>query len=137
MLQLIFEQKKHRITRRKVLDYPNWLAVLLVFALLPTRGQAQTTNQTANPPSNVPTVSRHPVNEPANPKLPSLFLIGDSTVRNGQGNGADAQWGWGDLLAPYFDTNKINVVNRALGGTSSRTYYRDQWPRVLARLRPG
>jgi lysophospholipase L1-like esterase len=77
------------------------------------------------------------VNEPANPALPSLFLIGDSTVRNGQGNGANAQWGWGDLLAPYFDTNKINVVNRALGGTSSRTFYRDQWPRVLARLKPG
>jgi len=44
--------------------------------------------------------------------------------------------GWGDLLAPYFDTNKINVVNRALGGTSSRTFYRDQWSRVLARLKP-
>jgi len=137
MLQLISEQKMHRIRPGKLLNFPNWLAILLVFALLPTRGHAQNTNQTVNPPSNVPTGSRRPVNEPANPALPSLFLIGDSTVRNGQGNGADAQWGWGDLLAPYFDTSKINVVNRALGGTSSRTFYRDQWARVLARLKPG
>ena len=77
------------------------------------------------------------INMPANPKLPSLFLIGDSTVRNGQGLGDGGQWGWGDFLAPYFDTNQINVVNRALGGTSSRTFYRDQWPAVRALLKPG
>ena len=76
-------------------------------------------------------------NVPANTNLPSLFLIGDSTVRNGSGDGAGGQWGWGDALAPLFDTNRINVVNRALGGTSSRTYYRDQWARVLAMLKPG
>jgi lysophospholipase L1-like esterase len=29
------------------------------------------------------------------------------------------------------------VANRALGGTSSRTYYRDQWPRTLTYLKPG
>ena len=80
---------------------------------------------------------RHSLAEPANPKLPSLFLIGDSTVRNGQGQGGGGQWGWGDCLAPFFDTNKINVVNRALGGTSSRTFYRDRWPAVLAMVRPG
>lgn len=28
-------------------------------------------------------------------------------------------------------------MNRALGGTTSRTYYRDLWPRVLAMLKPG
>ena len=78
-----------------------------------------------------------PENVPAHPELPSLFLIGDSTVRNGQGTGTGGQWGWGDWLAPYFDTNRINVVNRALGGTSSRTFYRDQWPRTLAMIKPG
>ena len=76
-------------------------------------------------------------NFPANSNLPSLFIIGDSTVRNGRGRGDGGQWGWGDWLAPYFDTNRINVVNRALGGTSSRTFYRDQWPHTLALLKPG
>jgi lysophospholipase L1-like esterase len=88
--------------------------------------------------TNEPSARPHRLeNMPANPGLPSLFLIGDSTVRNGQGRGDGGQWGWGDFLAPYFDTNQINVVNRALGGTSSRTYYRDQWPRVAALLKPG
>jgi lysophospholipase L1-like esterase len=77
------------------------------------------------------------VNLPGNPNLPSLYLIGDSTVRNGRGRGDGGQWGWGDLLASYFNTNQINVVNRALGGTSSRTYYRDQWSRVAGMLKPG
>src|SRR5471032_1752275 len=64
--------------------------------------------------------------EPADPKLPSVILIGDSTVRNGsddgQGKGDEGQWGWGNPIAKYFDPAKINVVNRAVGGLSSRTY---------------
>src|SRR5437016_1874356 len=45
-----------------------------------------------------------------NPKLPTLWIIGDSTVRNGRGDGANGQWGWGDQISGYFDTSKINVV---------------------------
>ena len=76
--------------------------------------------------------------EPADPKLPTLFLIGDSTVRNGHGDGANGQWGWGDLIGPYFDSKKINVVNRALGGRSSRTYLTGgYWSTVLALMKPG
>src|ERR1700722_4216651 len=65
---------------------------------------------------------------PANPKLPTLFLVGDSTVRNGHADGAGGQWGWGEPLVDLFDTNKINVDNRAIGGRSSRSYImEDQW----------
>ncbi len=75
---------------------------------------------------------------PANPNLPTLFLIGDSTVRNGRGDGANGQWGWGEPLVDHFDTAKINVVNRAVGGLSSRTYLTGgHWERVLAMLKPG
>jgi lysophospholipase L1-like esterase len=109
------------------------LTIALASVILLTLGVwAQTNITTANPPRHLRVMA-----VPANPKLPSLFLIGDSTVRNGQGTGTGGQWGWGDFLAPYFNTNKINVVNRALGGTSSRTFYRDQWPAVLALLKPG
>jgi lysophospholipase L1-like esterase len=74
----------------------------------------------------------------SNPKLPTLFLIGDSTVKNGRGDGAGGQWGWGDLIAPFFDQSKINVVNSAIGGRSSRTYMTDgHWDQVLGRLKPG
>ena len=76
--------------------------------------------------------------EPANAKLPSLFLIGDSTVRNGRGDGAGGQWGWGDPLGKLFDTDKLNVVNRAVGGLSSRTYFTSRyWETTLALLKPG
>jgi lysophospholipase L1-like esterase len=65
--------------------------------------------------------------EPADPKLPSLFLIGDSTVRNGHGDGANGQWGWGDLIGPYFDPSKMNVVNRAVGGLTIPGSGRSNW----------
>src|SRR4051794_32123369 len=49
---------------------------------------------------------------PSDPKLPSLWLIGDSTVRNGSfGDGTNMnQWGWGAPLVAFFDPKKINVV---------------------------
>ncbi len=75
---------------------------------------------------------------PANPNLPSLILVGDSTVRNGNGDGAHNQMGWGDELAPYFDTSKINIVNRAIGGRSSRTYITEgHWAETLKLIKPG
>jgi lysophospholipase L1-like esterase len=75
---------------------------------------------------------------PENPALPSLFLIGDSTVRNGRGNGANHQWGWGDFIGQYLAPEKINVVNRAVGGTSSRTFLTGgYWERALAMVKPG
>jgi lysophospholipase L1-like esterase len=73
-----------------------------------------------------------------NPTLPTLFLIGDSTVKNGRDTGADGLWGWGNPLVAYFDTSKINVENQALGGTSSRSYLTaGHWARVLALVKPG
>jgi sialate O-acetylesterase len=66
--------------------------------------------------------------------LPTLFLIGDSTVNN-SGFG---QQGWGTPIAGLFDKTKINVVNRARGGRSSRTYYTEGlWSNVVAELKPG
>ncbi len=76
--------------------------------------------------------------EPANPLLPSLVLIGDSTVRNGCGDGAGGQWGWGDALLAHVDTTKLNLVNRAIGGLSSRTFRTaGHWNRALTLLNPG
>jgi len=76
--------------------------------------------------------------ESANPQLPSLFLIGDSTVRNGRGDGSNGEWGWGDALGAHFDSETINIVNRAVGGLSSRTFLtQGHWERVLHLLKPG
>ena len=35
------------------------------------------------------------------PLKPTLYIIGDSTVRNGRGDGRDGLWGWGDYLAGH------------------------------------
>jgi lysophospholipase L1-like esterase len=87
-------------------------------------------------PSAIVTAQHSPV--PANPKLPSLILVGDSTVRNGKGDGAQGQWGWGEPLVSFFDTNKINVVNRAIGGRSSKSYISEgQWDETLKYIKPG
>jgi lysophospholipase L1-like esterase len=75
---------------------------------------------------------------PANPKLPSLILVGDSTVRQGRGDGAEKQWGWGDYLAPYFDRQKVNVVNRAVGGTGVATFIATgYWEAALRFMKSG
>ncbi len=75
---------------------------------------------------------------PANPALPSLFLVGDSTVRNGHGTGSDGLWGWGAPIADLFDPAKINVVNRAIGGLSSHSYISaGHWESTLAMVKPG
>lgn len=71
-------------------------------------------------------------------KKPTLFFVGDSTVKNGKGDGGGNMWGWGDLMAPLFDTTKINVENDALGGTSSRTFLtKGLWDKVLNKIQKG
>ncbi len=75
---------------------------------------------------------------PSSRTLPTLLLVGNSTVRNGRGDGAGGQWGWGDFIAPYIDTTKINVLNRAVGGLSARTFIsQGYWNRVLTLIKPG
>ncbi|RYZ62876.1 MAG: rhamnogalacturonan acetylesterase, partial [Chitinophagaceae bacterium] len=69
---------------------------------------------------------------------PVLYIIGDSTVRNGNGTGQNQQWGWGSFVAPYFDTTKISVENHAIGGRSSRTFITEgRWDKILAKLKSG
>ena len=69
---------------------------------------------------------------------PVLFLVGNSTMRTGtKGNGDNGQWGWGFFAHECFDEGKITVENHALGGTSSRTFYRRLWPDVKKGIRKG
>jgi len=69
---------------------------------------------------------------------PVLFLVGNSTMRNGTlGNGNNGQWGWGYFAHNFFDENKVTVENHALGGTSPRTFYRHLWADVLKGVKSG
>jgi rhamnogalacturonan acetylesterase len=70
----------------------------------------------------------------AHAQRPTLFIIGDSTVKTP----TEGQQGWGDPIAELFDQKKIRVENRARGGRSSRTFQTEGlWDQVLAELKPG
>ena len=69
---------------------------------------------------------------------PILYIIGDSTVKNGDGTGKNNQMGWGTMVDVYFDTNQISVRNHAIGGRSSRTFITDgRWDKILETLTKG
>jgi len=69
---------------------------------------------------------------PLSPALPTVFVVGDSTASNTENRG------WGDHFRAYFDTSKINVVNRARAGRSSRTFQTEGlWDKVLADMKSG
>ncbi len=104
-----------------------WLSTL-AFLLVVGRGPAAEDARPVEDESTARTTGA------GNTGLPTLFLVGDSTVRTGTRN----MLGWGDPIAAYFDRTKINVVNRAIGGRSSRTFRTEgRWDKVLAEMKPG
>jgi len=100
---------------------------ILSYLLLNVAAFAQTPAIPDAPPQT--TIAQ---NAPLNRALPTLFIVGDSTARN------QTDLGWGDHLAHYFDTTRINVANRARAGRSSRTFINEgSWDKVLAEMKPG
>jgi rhamnogalacturonan acetylesterase len=65
---------------------------------------------------------------------PTLYIIGDSTVRNNN----RPQCGWGEMIADFFDTTQISISNQAMAGRSTRTFVKEKrWDRVLSTLKAG
>lgn len=107
-----------------------FIAPLLFIGLPCVRAQAPSGASTAPPPT--PEQRSAPPVQPLNPALPTVFIVGDSTARN------QADLGWGDHFAHFFDISRINVANRAIAGRSSRSYIREgAWDGVLAQMKPG
>jgi lysophospholipase L1-like esterase len=110
---------------RRLLPRQILLSLLLVITAAISFAQTPTTPDA--PPQTSVTQ-----NAPLNPALPTLFIVGDSTARN------QADLGWGDHFAHFFDTTKINIANRARAGRSSRSFYNEGlWANVLAEMKPG
>src|SRR5580658_8921855 len=104
-----------------------FLAAVLAFTVVTVR---------ADDERPVVDASKVTVEKAGNTGLPTFHIVGDSTVRSG-GVGVGL-WGWGERIAPFFDTNKINMVNHAIGGRSARTYYTEgRWDKVEADIKPG
>ena len=103
-----------------------FIFALLAVCLPPLTCGAQTAAQTPPPAP--------PAQRPADPKLPTLFVVGDSTANNNANGGK----GWGDPFAAFFDATKVNVLNRARAGRSSRTFLTEGlWEKVLQDLKAG
>ena len=55
-----------------------------------------------------------------------IFTIGDSTVQD-YTSGYYPRTGWGQVLQFFFDETYVVVDNRAVGGTSSKSFYNGYW----------
>ena len=65
---------------------------------------------------------------------PTLYIIGDSTVRNTN----RPQCGWGEMIGDLLDTTKISISNQAMAGRSTRTFIKEKrWEKVLSTLKKG
>lgn len=104
----------------------------LIPLLLAATALAQTTRPADDARPVVPDTNFAKDNKP-NPALPTLFLVGDSTMNSGA-----PLRGWASEVSQFFDTSKLNVINRAIGGRSSKTFITEgKWDRVLSELKPG
>jgi len=112
--------------------YSKPLFLLSLFFTAAVLAQNPTTPHTTEAPPQTPKQTSVVHDAPLNPALPTLFIVGDSTARN------QADLGWADHFAHFFDTSKINIANRAMAGRSSRSYYNEgRWANVLAEMKPG
>jgi lysophospholipase L1-like esterase len=65
---------------------------------------------------------------------PTLYIIGDSTVRNTN----RPQCGWADKIANFFDTTRLSISNQAMAGRSTRTFIKEKrWEKVMSTLKKG
>lgn len=68
-------------------------------------------------------------------EIPTIFLLGDSTVCDQEQSPYHA--GWGELLPVLFDET-VNVSNHARCGYSTQTFIRDQlFLTIMDRIKPG
>ena len=58
-----------------------------------------------------------------------IYTIGDSTVQD-YNAGYYPRKGWGQVLPSFFNAANVQVINKAVGGTSSKSFYNSFWPAV-------
>lgn len=111
------------------------IALTLMTLAVPLIAQTQPTTDATGPATPMPPAPLRPMNEPKRqPGVPTLFIVGDSTAKVG----TPGQRGWGEELPKFFDAKKLRILNRAMGGRSSRTFHTEgRWAAVLEDAQPG
>lgn len=73
----------------------------------------------------------------ADKSLPTIYMIGDSTMANKVLDGGNPERGWGQVL-PGFLSEEIRVDNHAVNGRSSKSFIDEgRWDKVLSLLKQG
>ena len=71
------------------------------------------------------------------PAKPRIILLGDSTCANSDVS-VSSQRGWGQLFHLFFKPEEVQVINHAVGGTSSKTFRKlPKYPKVKKEFAPG
>lgn len=68
--------------------------------------------------------------------LPVVYTCGDSTVQT-WASGYYPKTGWGQVIPKFFDSTKVTITNKAVGGTSSKSFYDNYWSGVKSLLKSG
>jgi lysophospholipase L1-like esterase len=75
---------------------------------------------------------------PVSAGTPTVYLAGDSTVSTYPAGTAGNQEGWGQRFQEFFDPNDVIVVNKAIGGESSKSFSDEgHLADILAVIKPG
>jgi lysophospholipase L1-like esterase len=73
----------------------------------------------------------------SNSKKVRLFMAGDSTMQIYKED-ETPQRGWGQCLPAFFDTSRIEIINEAVGGRSTKRYKNEgRWDKLVAQLQKG
>ena len=79
------------------------LALVWTMLALATLSAARA-QDAAQPPTPAPTEEQQHLTY----VHPALFLVGDSIMKTGAGNGDQGPWGWGSEIGAFFDPAKIH-----------------------------
>ena len=74
---------------------------------------------------------------PVSSGTPTVYLAGDSTCQTYAPNASDQQ-GWGQRFQEFFNTTDVIVVNKAIGGRSSKSFIDEgHLTEILNVIKPG
>ena len=71
----------------------------------------------------------------ANGDYYTIYIVGDSTACN-WASGYYPKKGWGQVLSSFFDDH-VTIQNKAISGTSSKSFYDIYWTAIKDVLQPG
>lgn len=115
--RFIHSMRNHAVFTRRAL-----LSLISAFFILPVFAEDER-----------PIEKDGPQEKAVSNNLPTLWIAGDSTVKSNA-----PMRGWGQEIGVFFNPAKINVVNRAIGGRSSRTFFTEgRWKEILDAIKPG